>query len=80
MWDGKAALLAALGGLCETSPGALVTEPGHDAVVDAVMSAIARKNLAFRTAAVACLKQALSNFQEDYFDKVGNTRRGNNRT
>ena len=48
LWEGKASLLAALGGLCETAPAALSAGGGHAAVVDAVLVALARKNAAFR--------------------------------
>ena len=55
LWEGKASLLAALAGLCETAPTALAAAGGlhgggggHAAVVDAVLVALARKNAAFR--------------------------------
>ena len=55
LWEGKASLLAALAGLCETAPTALSAAGGlpgggggHVAVVDAVLLALGRKNTAFR--------------------------------
>lgn len=54
LWDGKEGLLAALAALCKAAPQAVMSSPqpsaNSRAVVDALMTALARKKQAYRQA------------------------------
>lgn len=67
LWDGKEAVLAALGALCGSNAAALDPEPGRGAVVGALLAAAGRKKTSFRTAGLKALTTALVHFKADFF-------------
>jgi proteasome component ECM29 len=66
LWDGKQALLEALGALAGSAPASI----GQAAVVEALVGAAARSKAVYRVAALKALTTALGNFDSSYFDKV----------
>ena len=59
LWDGKEALLAALGALCCACSGALAADPGVPQLVAALLAAAGRRKTVYRAAALRALKQLL---------------------
>ncbi|CAM6051034.1 unnamed protein product [Sphagnum compactum] len=80
LWEGKEAVLEAIGNLCEgcskaISPHANKSSTaglGPDSVIAAVSAASSRKKSSFRNAAFACLEQVLKAFKDqDVYEQVG---------
>ncbi|CAM6029521.1 unnamed protein product [Sphagnum balticum] len=80
LWEGKEAVLEAIGNLCEgcskaISPHANKSSTaglGPDSVIAAISAASSRKKSSFRNAAFACLEQVLKAFKDqDVYEQVG---------
>ncbi|KAL3147888.1 hypothetical protein ABBQ32_002606 [Trebouxia sp. C0010 RCD-2024] len=75
LWEGKEGMLAALAALCKAAPQAVMSSSqpssSSEAVVEALMTALARKKQAYRQAALEALQVVLEAFsQEDHFEAV----------
>jgi proteasome component ECM29 len=81
LWDGKEAVLTALGALASAAPDALLAAPAPApaalgtplgaAIIDAALVAAARRKPAYRAAALECLAAALKAFKSrDCFEQV----------
>ncbi|CAK9863286.1 unnamed protein product, partial [Sphagnum jensenii] len=80
LWEGKEAVLEAIGNLCEGCSKAISPHAskgstaglGPDSVIAAVSAASSRKKSSFRNAAFACLEQVLKAFKDqDVYEQVG---------
>ena len=60
LWDGKEALLAALGALASAAPEALAADPGLGRLAGALTAAAARRRAGYRRAALAALERLLA--------------------
>jgi proteasome component ECM29 len=60
LWDGKDALLVALGALCSSCCTALAADPGTGKLVSALLSAASRRKATYRAAALNALEQLLT--------------------
>jgi hypothetical protein len=67
LWNGKEAVLEALAALSKATPA----ETGTTPVVESLVAATARKNTAFRKAALAALDAAVTALPGDHFPAAG---------
>ncbi|KXZ47233.1 hypothetical protein GPECTOR_37g239 [Gonium pectorale] len=70
LWDGKESLLAALAALAAADPRVIAEEPGHGAVVEALMGAVGRKKTSYRAAGLSALEKALRALPGDHYARV----------